>query len=194
VFFFGGGEMIRSQAVDGLTIESLGLKLDTYWWLTQTHFTFYDPIRGIRSLKDLLCCEAEMITMLPTHKPHLSPSRLREVKQCLAAHGKRLADPIEGPCIPPADGDEWVRLPYVSNKPNWIERRHLRSALISQVIGLRASVLSHGFGVFTIASLDQLTARDILEDIDWQRRNKNGEEYLQRLNTALEGLGLPPVR
>jgi len=186
--------MRRSQSVDGLTIESLGLTEETYRWLTQTHWAFYEPTRGIRLIRTLLCCEATTIRYLPTHKPHLTPPRVREIERCLAANGKRLADPANGPCIAPPSGDEWVRLPVASGMPSWIPRKQLPSAYLYQVIGTQASILNHMLGVFTINGLDGVTARDLMEQVDWTSRNISGEDYLGRLNRALQELGLEPIR
>ena len=182
--------MLSPGSVDGLTIESLHLSDETFQWLTQTGSIKYDRGKGIRKLNDLLRHEATNLHWLPGS----SLGRILEVKKMLALHDMRLAEPIIGPCLVTPDGDEWMRLPLVSSKPSWVLRSQLDWVDLRQLIGAPASALSHILGVHTIGSLSRTSTRAIVEDIDWKSRNMSGKRILRRLNHALEGLGLPPVR
>ena len=182
--------MVEPIELGGLTIEALQLSLDTYRWITQAPSVKHVPEKGIVNVGDLVRREADNLGKLPA----ATAGRIAEVEHRLAVAGLRLADPVAGPCVAAPAGNEWVRLPYPTSKSSWVFRNELVEVDLYRLIGPPASAFAYVLGVHLVVGLRELTAARVLTEIHWAARNMDGHDVLRRLNTALEDLGLPPVR
>jgi hypothetical protein len=65
---------------------------------------------------------------------------------------------------------------------------------LNRLIGAPAAALAKRMQINVVADLAGRTRQELIDGVDWQARNKDGDEIVDRINTALQQIGLEPIR
>ncbi len=167
------------------TLDQLGLSNPCIRSLTQAgRLTLVSDQPGVHTMDELVRSEDDNLLALY----EFGPAHLREVVGALQVLDLRLADPNEGPCLSPGEGDRWIRLRRTGSSPSWWLWSSLPSVTLDLIIGSPHRLLARQ-GITTIDDARKLTRMEFLKAIEWWRTKDSARAILNRLEKELERLG-----